>query len=61
MQRNKSRWEIFLQNRVLFLFSLVVRSGEVDKSPKLHNSIMEFHNSIYKAPFISNYAALFEL
>ena len=35
MQRNKSRGEIFLQNKGLFLFSLVVRSGEVDKIPKL--------------------------
>ena len=30
MQRNKSRGETFLQNRVLFWFSLVVRNGERD-------------------------------
>ena len=35
MQRNINRGEIFLQIKVLFLFSLVVRSGEGDKTPKL--------------------------
>ena len=56
MQRNKSHWEIFLQNKVLFLFFLVVRSDEGD-----HDSVVEIHDCIYKPPLISNYAALFEL
>ena len=34
MQR-KSHEEIILQNEALFLFSLVVRSGEGDKTPKV--------------------------
>ena len=51
--------------KIKFLFSLVVRSGEGDKTrvqiTGLHNSIMELHSSIYRAPLISNYAVLFEL
>ena len=64
MQRNKIRGEIFLQNKVLFLFSWVVRIGEGDKTLKLQDPIillMELHNLIFKASLISNYTALFEL
>ena len=46
MQTNKSRGEIFLPNIVLFLFSLVVRSGEGDKTPQLKESVIQLWNSI---------------
>ena len=35
MQSDKSHGETFLQNKILSLFSLVVRSGEGEKTPKL--------------------------
>ena len=49
MIRNKSRGEIFLHNEVLFLFSLVVRSGEGNKTLN-YRTVVELHNSICKAP-----------